>query len=139
MRRLIAITALAFVVLVAGGAAADTFAVHLVSQTSNTITLGWDPQPGYGYLFSADGQLVSRTNDPNRATEFRWLFTRGELRESDRDVAHDAPRHRESLTCGGHYTQRPPMARQSSQPAAFRVTSWIMCRWEQGGSIARPP
>jgi hypothetical protein len=47
---------------------ADSFSVNLVSQTSNTITLGWSPQPGYGYLFSAGGNLVSRTNDPNRTS-----------------------------------------------------------------------
>ena len=39
-----------------------------MSQDANSVTLGWTPQPGYGYLFSADGQLVSRTNDPSRNT-----------------------------------------------------------------------
>jgi len=47
---------------------ADSFEVRLVSQTNSTITLGWDPQPGYGYLFSVDGQLVSRTNDASRSS-----------------------------------------------------------------------
>jgi hypothetical protein len=42
--------------------------VHLVSQDDTTVTLGWSPQPGYGYLFSADGVLRSRTYDPNRST-----------------------------------------------------------------------
>ena len=64
MRRLLALSAIGLLVVVAGGAAADTFAVTLVSQTTSTITLGWSPQPGYGYLFSANGVLVSRTNDP---------------------------------------------------------------------------
>lgn len=68
MRRLLVVGALSLVVLVAGGAAADTFAVTLVSQTNSTITLGWTPQPGYGYMFSAGGVLVSRTNDPSRAS-----------------------------------------------------------------------
>src|SRR6188472_1768092 len=65
--RALAVAAIALTVLVAGGAAADTFTVTLVSQTSSTITLGWTPQPGYGYLFSANGTLVSRTNDPSRS------------------------------------------------------------------------
>lgn len=58
----------ALLVLATAGAAADTLEVRLVSQTSSTVTLGWDPQPGYGYMFSADGALVSRTNDPQRST-----------------------------------------------------------------------
>jgi len=56
-----------FVVAVTAGGA-DTFQVRLVSQTNSTITLGWDAQPGYGYLFSAGGVLVSRTNDPARTS-----------------------------------------------------------------------
>lgn len=55
-------------VLVAGGGAADTFALRLVSQTNTTITVAWDPQPGYGYLFTSDGVLRSRTNDPSRTS-----------------------------------------------------------------------
>ena len=74
MRRVLAISAVALLTLVAGGSAADTFALRLVSQTSSTITLGWDPQPGYGYLFStrssstAPWVLVSRTNDQSRTS-----------------------------------------------------------------------
>lgn len=68
MRRLIAVAAVALMVLVAGGAAADTFAVTVVSQTSSTITLGWTPQPGYGYLFSSGGVLRSRTNNANASS-----------------------------------------------------------------------
>lgn len=66
MWRLIVIATLLFAV--GGASAADTFEVRLVSQTNSTITLGWDPQPGYGYIFSADGKLVSQTNDPTRTT-----------------------------------------------------------------------
>jgi len=64
-----AVAALAafFVVAVTAGGA-DTFQVRLVSQTNSTITLGWDAQPGYGYLFTAAGVLVSRTNDPSRTS-----------------------------------------------------------------------
>lgn len=83
MKRLLAIASLAFVVLVAGGAAADTFAVTIVSQTSSTITLGWTPQPGYGYLFSADGTLVSRTNDPSRS---QVKFSKNQNNSYDIDV-----------------------------------------------------
>lgn len=68
MTRILAAAALAVVIMAASASSADTFAVRLVSETSTTITLGWSPQPGYGYLFSADGNLVSRTNDPNRDT-----------------------------------------------------------------------
>lgn len=58
--------ALAFVATSATGA--SSFTIRLVSQTSSTITLGWDAQPGYGYLFTAGGTLVSRTNDPSRTS-----------------------------------------------------------------------
>lgn len=57
-----------------GASGSDTIALTVVSQTSSTITLGWTPQPGYGYLFStkattdADWKLVSRTNDPSRSS-----------------------------------------------------------------------
>ena len=68
MKRLFVITSVAFVVLVAGGAAADTFALTVVSQTNSTITFSYPPQTGYGYLYSADGVLVSRTNDATRST-----------------------------------------------------------------------
>jgi hypothetical protein len=70
-RRAVAILGAAFAalfMLAVVGAAADTFEVRVVSQTNSTITLGWNPQPGYGYLFSADGALVSRTNDASRST-----------------------------------------------------------------------
>ena len=39
-----------------------------MSQDATTITLGWTPQPGYGYLFSSGGVLRSRTNDASRST-----------------------------------------------------------------------
>lgn len=69
MKHLI-VTALAVFVLlgVSSAAGADALDVRLVSQTNSTITLGWTPQPGYGYLFSADGVVVSRTNDASRST-----------------------------------------------------------------------
>ena len=46
----------------------DSFELRLLSETSTTITLGWTPQPGFGYLFSAGGVLVSRTSDPSRSS-----------------------------------------------------------------------
>jgi len=62
MRRA-ALAGAVLIALFAGGAqAADELALHVVSQTNSTITLGWTPQPGYGYLFSVNGALVSRTN-----------------------------------------------------------------------------
>jgi hypothetical protein len=67
-RTLALLTIGAALIFATAGASADTFAVNLVSQDATTVTLGWSPQPGYGYLFSKDGQLVSRTNDPNRST-----------------------------------------------------------------------
>lgn len=68
-RRRLAVAALAaFFVVAVAASSSDTFTVTLVSQNNTTVTLGWDPQPGYGYLFSADGNLVSRTNDPARST-----------------------------------------------------------------------
>ncbi len=68
MRKLGALIIALLVVSVSAAVGADSFSVHIVSQTNSTITLGWDPQPGYGYLFSAEGQLVSRTSDPSRST-----------------------------------------------------------------------
>lgn len=95
MRRLLVVGALSLVVLVAGGAAADTFAVTLVSQTNSTITLGWTPQSGYGYLFSLNGQLVSRTNDPSRSTV---KFSKGTSYDIDVIVKG----------ANGHYPPAPP-------------------------------
>jgi hypothetical protein len=62
---LIAVTLLG---LTSAGAATQALELRLVSETTSTLTLGWDPQAGYGYLFSADGVVVSRTNDPSRST-----------------------------------------------------------------------
>jgi hypothetical protein len=58
----------AALIFATAGSSADTFAVHLVSQDTTTVTLGWSPQPGYGYLFSRDGVLVARTYDQNRSS-----------------------------------------------------------------------
>jgi hypothetical protein len=60
------ITAVAAVVLTAAGAAADSFTLTVVAQTNSTITFSYPQQPGYGYLYSANGVVVSRTNDPTR-------------------------------------------------------------------------
>jgi hypothetical protein len=74
-RKLIAAAAVAILlVLASAGATADTFAVTLLSETSTTITLGWTPQPGYGYLFftradpSSPWVLVSRSNSQTRSS-----------------------------------------------------------------------
>ena len=67
-RRLALLAVGGLLLFATAGSSADTFSLNVVSQTSNTITLGWTPQPGYGYLFSANGALVSRTNDPNRSS-----------------------------------------------------------------------
>jgi hypothetical protein len=57
-------------VLLVGGAAssATSFQVWKVSETQNSITLGWAPQPGDGYRFYRDGIVVSRTFDPARTS-----------------------------------------------------------------------
>lgn len=75
MRRMFAtLIALGSVLLVSAAQSADTLDVHLVSQTTNNITLGWTPQAGYGYLFSTQATstsglvLVSRTNNATRST-----------------------------------------------------------------------
>lgn len=68
LRTLAAVCVAVFVLSVASAQAADTLDVHLVSQNASVITLGWTPQPGYGYLFSVNGSLVSRTNDPSRSS-----------------------------------------------------------------------
>lgn len=68
MKRAFAVAAVALLVLVAGGAAADSFALTVVTQTNSTITFSYPQQPGYGYLYSANGAVVSRTNDPSRTS-----------------------------------------------------------------------
>jgi hypothetical protein len=57
-------------VLLVGGAAssATSFQVWKVSETQNSITLGWNRQPGDGYRFYKDGVVVSRTFDPSRTS-----------------------------------------------------------------------
>lgn len=68
MKRL-ALTGIVLVALLVGGAqAAGELTLTVVSQTNSTITLGWTPQAGYGYLFSVNGSLVSRTNDAARSS-----------------------------------------------------------------------
>lgn len=66
--RFLMLLIVAAAVLATAGAAADTFEVHVISQTNRYITLGWTAQPGYGYFFSADGQIVSRTYDSSRTS-----------------------------------------------------------------------
>lgn len=68
MKRAALIGGIMVALLVGGAQAAGELTLTVVSETNSTVTLGWQPQPGYGYLFSADGQLVSRTNDPSRSS-----------------------------------------------------------------------
>lgn len=68
MRRLIAIASVSLLVVVAGGAAANEFTLTVVSQTNSTITFSYPQQPGFGYLYSANGTVVSRTNDPSKTS-----------------------------------------------------------------------
>lgn len=65
-RLLALIATAAFLLLAVAGSAADSFTLTVVGQTTNTITFSYPQQPGYGYLFSANGTVVSRTNDPTR-------------------------------------------------------------------------
>ena len=57
-----------FLVLGASAATADTFTLTVTSQTSSTITFSYPQQAGYGYLYSANGVVVSRTNDPAKTS-----------------------------------------------------------------------
>jgi hypothetical protein len=68
VRRFLTIAAVSALVLTAAGSAADSFTLTIVAQTNSTITFSYPQQSGYGYLYSANGQLVSRTNDPTRTT-----------------------------------------------------------------------
>ncbi len=43
----------------------STLPLHLVSQTTKTITLGWTPIVCEGYEFLADGKRVSNTWNPS--------------------------------------------------------------------------
>lgn len=65
MRKLL-IPLLAAVVLVIPAAAANEFTLTVVSQTNSTITFSYPAQTGYGYLYSANGTVVSRTNDASK-------------------------------------------------------------------------
>jgi len=93
-----------FVVAVTAGGA-DTFTVRLVSQTNSTITLGWDPQPGYGYLFSAGGTLVSRTNDASRSSV---KFSKVRSGQYDIDVI--------AKGATGHYPAAAPPPQDTTPP-----------------------
>jgi hypothetical protein len=103
MRKLALFAVGGLLIFATAGASADTFAVTLVSQTSNTITLGWTPQPGYGYLFSANGQLVSRTNDASRSTV---RFTKANTYDIDVLVKG----------ANGHYPTTPPPTADTTPP-----------------------
>jgi hypothetical protein len=62
-RALVLAGAVAAVMLCAGAAnSINTLDVHLVSQTNSTITLGWTPQTGFGYLFF-NRQVLQRPRD----------------------------------------------------------------------------
>jgi len=111
VKRLLAVVAVALVVCVAGGAAADTFSVRLVSQTNTTITLGWDAQPGYGYLFSAGGVLVSRTNDASRTSV---KFSKVTPASYDIDVIVKG--------ANGHYPSEPPLPPPPKPAASLNQT-----------------
>jgi hypothetical protein len=50
----------------------NCFDVRKVSETSTTVTLGWDRQSGDGYRFYRDELAVSRTFDPSRV-QVRFL------------------------------------------------------------------
>lgn len=80
MKRLTLLMSVLFFIFVGSASSADTLELRLIQETNSTITLGWTPQPGYGYLFSADGKLVSRTYDANRSTvKFSKNYTRYEV------------------------------------------------------------
>ena len=95
MKCFAALALAALLVFVAAASSADSFELRRVSETSSTITLGWDPQPGYGYLFSRNGQVVSRTNDASRSTV---KFSKGTSYDVDVLVKG----------ANGHYPPAPP-------------------------------
>jgi hypothetical protein len=65
----LAALAVATVLLVGGAASSATsFQVFKISETQNSITLGWARQPGDGYRFWRNGVVVSRTFDPSRTS-----------------------------------------------------------------------
>jgi len=68
VRKLLFIALASFIVFIPSAVSADTFPITIVAQTNSTITFGWTAQPGYGYLFSADGVVVSRTNDASKTS-----------------------------------------------------------------------
>ncbi len=71
MRRLLALASVSALVMVAGGAAADSFSLTVVSQNNTSITFSYPAQTGFGYLYSANGTVVSRTYDASK-TQVRF-------------------------------------------------------------------
>jgi len=55
-------------IFVVSGAAADEFGLTVVNETDTTITFSYPQQTGYGYLYSANGVVVSRTNNAAQTT-----------------------------------------------------------------------
>ena len=102
--------AIAAVVLTATGAAADSFALTVVAQTNNTITFSYPQQSGYGYLYSVNGQIVSRTNDAAR-TQVKFS------KATSYEVA--------TITKGttGSYSNTPPPPAGPAAPTNVSVTS----------------
>lgn len=47
---------------------ADSLPLTISGQTATTVTLSWTPVSGLGYRFLSGGVVVSRTNDPARAS-----------------------------------------------------------------------
>lgn len=66
MRKAVLILLIFAMIFAAAGMAADSFTLTKVAETNNTITFSYPQQNGYGYLYSANGVVVSRTNDPTR-------------------------------------------------------------------------
>jgi len=67
LKRYISVAALSIFLLCALPAAtADTFSLTKVAETSSTITFTYPQQDGYGYLYSANGTVVARSNDPTK-------------------------------------------------------------------------
>lgn len=98
MRRLLICVIALFAFSAFTANAAFAFDVHLISETSTTITLGWDAQPGFGYIFSANGSEVSFTRDASRTTV---TFSKG-ADSYDVDVIQKGE--------NGHFVYVPPTA-----------------------------
>lgn len=97
------------------GSSSGAFELRVVAETDTTVTFAWEPQPGFGYLFSTDGTVVSRTYNQARSTV---KFAKGPETYTVTAIAAGA---------AATWSTAEPPPQQGSIPAfAVRITpNWV--------------